>query len=668
MTRPGRLMLVQLALMLFVLLLIARSAQVQLFQQEQWSTSAIRQQTSTATIPAPRGAIFDVDDIPLARNVEYVSLGISPREISDQPRLASVLRRLRLPARTIRQATNPELMWLAVPGLFPRESVAELRGMRGVTFYPVYQRWYSSRPSTRRLVGRATPGGSGTDGMERALDDYLTGTEGERVQVRDGARRTRGSPDFVELPPRAGDDVVLTISQEWQEIAERALREAVDSTGADGGDMVVLDPWTGSIRALAAVRLRQPVSGSPALTEPFEPGSTIKPLIAASLLSLGRVSDRDTVSVGEGSYRIHGRTITDTHTGDSVLTLAEVIVHSSNVGIAKFSERLTAAEEYETLRDFGFGTPTGVLFPSEASGFLRPVGDWTPQSAASLAIGYELSVTALQLATAYAAFANGGELLEPALVQEIRNADGDLRFRHERRVVRRVMSEKVAGTLMEMLRKTVEAGTASAAAPAGYMVAGKTGTARKVVNGSYAGGGYTASFVGIFPADRPQVVVVVKLDGPRGRYYGGQTAAPAFRAAVVAALAARGASIDRATLTSSGADAEPAMIALAELEPEVVEPIPGWVLEPESEADSQRVPDAGPVRFTIPLVVSADTASLPPRPVPDVLGLSLREAARTLHRAGFRVRIGGTGRVVSSSPDAGVVQAAGSSVRVVAEP
>ncbi len=669
MTRPGRLMVVQLALMLFVLLLIARSAQVQLFQQEQWATTAIRQQTSTVTIPAPRGAIFDVDGIPLARNVEYVSLGISPREIRDQPRLASVLRRLRLPARTIRQATNPELMWLAVPGRFPRESVAELRGMRGVTFYPVYQRWYSSRPSTRRLVGRAAPGGSGTDGMERALDEYLTGTEGERVQVRDGARRTRGSPDFVELAPRAGDDVLLTISQEWQEIAERALREAVDSTGADGGDMVVLDPWTGSIRALAAVRLRQPVSGSPALTEPFEPGSTIKPLIASSLLSLGRVSARDTVSVGEGSYRTHGRTITDTHTGDSVLTLAEVIVHSSNVGIAKFTERLTAAEEYETLRDFGFGTPTGVLFPSEASGLLRPVGDWTPQSAASLAIGYELSVTALQLATAYAAFANGGELLEPALVQEIRTADGDVRFRHERRVVRRVMNEKVAGTVMEMLRQTVEAGTASAAAPAGFSVAGKTGTARKVVNGSYAGGGYTASFVGIFPADRPQVVVVVKLDGPRGKYYGGQTAAPAFRAAVVAALAARGASIDRSTLAaSSGAGADSALIALAEMEPEVVEPMPGWELEPEAEAESQPVPDAGPVRFTIPLVANADTASLSPREVPDVLGLSLRDAARTLHRAGFRVRIFGTGRVVSSSPEAGVVHAARSSVRVVAEP
>jgi hypothetical protein len=164
------------------------------------------------------------------------------------------------------------------------------------------------------------------------------------------------------------------------------------------------------------------------------------------------------------------------------------------------------------------------------------------------------------------------------------------------------------------------------------------------------------------------VVVVVKLDGPRGKYYGGQTAAPAFRAAVVAALAARGASIDRAKLASSGSDNAPTIVALAETQPGIVEPVPAWELDPEAEAQSERVPDAAAVRFTIPLVVRADSASLPPRAVPDVVGLSLREAAHVLHRAGFRVRIGGTGHVVSSSPEAGVVRAAGSSVRVVAEP
>jgi cell division protein FtsI (penicillin-binding protein 3) len=651
---------VHAALMLFAVLLIARAAQVQLFQRERWASVAQRQQTDTVAIPAPRGGIYDAVHEPLARNIEYVSIGIAPREIRDRKALARILTALRLPRSLIRQATDSDRVWLHVPGLFPHDAVAELRGQRGVVLQPVYQRWYSSRPSTRRLVGRAAAGGSGTDGMERALDGYLTGTPGEQVRVRNGVRRQRGSPDFVPEAPRPGDDVLLTINQQWQEIAERALREAVDSTGAEGGDMVVLEPSTGAVRALAAVRRGRAVSGIPALTDPYEPGSTIKPLFASRLRMLGHVSPADRVNVGNGQYTVQGRTISDVHRGDSLLTLTEVIVHSSNVGIAKFAERFTRQEQYETLRDFGFGTPTGVPYPSEASGTLFAVGSWSKQSDASLAIGYEVSVTAIQMATAYAAIANGGELLEPALVQEIRAADGTVRFRHRPRVVRRVMSPAVSAEIMAMLRQTVEAGSATAAAPAGYTVAGKTGTARRIENGRYSG--HVASFVGIFPADDPQIVVVVKLDNPTGRYYGGQVAAPVFRAAMEAALAASGTAMDRTALASSGAretaGAAPMIAADA--------PVPD--LDAAPAPDVRPDEPSGPARFDLPLTLPADTVSWAPRPVPDVRGRSLRDAAQALHAAGFRVRIVGSGRVVSSSPSAGVSSAGGAVVRIVAEP
>ena len=661
MPRPARLLLINGALMLFVVLLIARAAQVQLFQRDRWRSVAQRQQTDTVAIPAPRGRILDAAGTPLAGNVEYVTMGLAPREVRDREALAAVLRSLRLPRAVVRQATDPGRVWLHVPGLFPHEAVADLRGMRGVFLTPVYRRWYSSRPSTQRLVGRAEAGGGGTDGMERALDEFLTGTPGEQVRVRDGARRERGSPDFIPVPPRPGDDVTLTINQQWQEIAERALRQAVDSTGAEGGDMVVLDPSTGAVRALAAVRRGRAVSGIPALTDPYEPGSTIKPLFASRLRSLGRVSLDDRVNVGNGQYTVHGRTITDVHHGDSLLTLADVIVHSSNVGIAKFAERFTRREQYETLRDFGFGTPTGIAYPSEASGTLFATAGWSKQSDASLAIGYEVSVTVLQMAMAYAAIANGGELLEPALVQEIRRADGDIRFRHERRVVRRVMPPAIAAEVMGMLRRTVEAGSATAAAPTGYVVAGKTGTARRTA----AGGGYSghvASFAGIFPADDPQVVVVVKLDNPTGRYYGGQIAAPVFRAAVEAALAASGTAMQATVLASSGSRAEtvaaPGIVAEdAMLDPE---PVPELEMEPPAAR--------GPARFDLPLSIPPDTASRAPRAVPDTRGQSLRQAAHTLHAAGFRVRIDGSGRVVSASPPAGTLSEPGVVVRIVAEP
>ena len=661
MQRPARSMLVLAVLMLFVVLLIVRSAQVQLFQRDRWTAVASRQQTDTLVIAAPRGGIYDVQGEALARNVEYVTMGIAPREVRDRAALARELRTLRLPARLIRQATDSQRVWLHVPGRFSHEAVESLRGVRGVVLEPVYERKYSSRASTRRLVGRATAGGSGTDGMERALDEFLTGTPGEQVRVRDGARRQRGSPEFAAVPPRAGDDVVLTISQQWQEIAERALREAVDSAGADGGDMVVLDPNTGAVRALAAVRRGRTVSGIPALTDPYEPGSTIKPLLASRLLSLRLVSPDDRVDIGDGSYTTFGRTITDTHVGDSLLTLTDVIVHSSNVGMVKFSERLTREQEYEALRDFGIGTPSGIPYPSEAAGSLYPLSQWGKMSPASLAIGYELSATALQMALAYGAIANGGELLEPALVQEIRASDGSVRFRHARRVVRRVMPPEVAATVLGMLRKTVEAGTATAAAPAGYAVAGKTGTARRVVDGRRYSG-HTASFAGIFPADEPQVVVVVTLDRPTGLYYGGQIAAPVFRAAIEAALAATGTAMTPTRLASS-APVAPVETASGALEP-FAEPAPEPLLDAVEDVPVQ----TGPVRFDLPLVIPTDTASRAPRAVPDVKGLSLRDAARTLHRAGFRVRIGGSGMVVGSAPAAGTVVATGAVVRIVAEP
>jgi membrane peptidoglycan carboxypeptidase len=245
-------------------------------------------------------------------------------------------------------------------------------------------------------------------------------------------------------------------------------------------------------------------------------------------------------------------------------------------------------------------------------------------------------------------------------VQEIRTPDGAVRFQHERRVVRQVMQPAVASTVLAMLRQTAEAGTATAAAPAGFAVAGKTGTARKVVAGAYRG--YTASFVGMFPADKPQVVVVVKLDNPAGgRIYGGQIAAPAFRAAIEAAMAARGGSMDRAALASSGRFAESATATFAPADD-------ASVVATASRPPAVLVAPDQAARFDLPLAIPRDTMSRVPRAVPDVLGLPLRDAAHALHLAGFRVRIAGSGHVVRSVPVAGTVAAAGASVRLAAEP
>src|SRR5690606_13221688 len=303
-----------------------------------------------------------------------------------------------------------------------------------------------------------------------------------------------------------------------QEIADDALRTAIEQANASGGDLVLLDVNTGEILA-AASRRGGRARTLTAITEPYEPASTLKPLFAGALLAEGRATRHDSVYTENGRWTLAGRTITDTHAMEWA-SLEEVIRESSNIGIVKFATRLTPGEQYRYLRDYGFGTPTGVASPSESSGRLRRPQQWSRLSPASLAMGYEISVTPLQLAAAYAAVANGGVLMEPYLVREIRDASGRVIERREPRALRRVLPEWAAEQVTEMLAKVVEDGTATRAAIDNFKVAGKTGTSRRTgPNGRYLPGSYTASFVGYFPVEDPQVVILVKIDEPRGDYY-----------------------------------------------------------------------------------------------------------------------------------------------------
>jgi cell division protein FtsI (penicillin-binding protein 3) len=385
------------------------------------------------------------------------------------------------------------------------------------------------------------------DGIELAMDSLLRGTRSSAAVPRDGKGHRLAAANDNDRELRAGHTVVLTINHALQDIAERALGDAVRRLGATGGDIVVLDPQSGEVLALASRRQDVTSTAATALTEPYEPGSTLKPFVAARLLALHRARADEVISTFGGKYTVQGRTINDVHHSDQ-LSLRDVIKWSSNVGIARFAERLSNAEEYDLLRDAGFGTPTGVPYPIESSGRLFSPHAWSKQSPASLAIGYELMVTPLQLATAYAAFANGGELLAPALVKEIRDPDGTVRYRHERRVVRRMMPAPIAAEVRGMLMDVVEGGTATAGELARYDVAGKSGSARRTTHGKYVAGSYTSSFVGLFPADAPQFVILVKLDNSRDGFFGGKVAAPVFRTVLEGAIAARGTSLDLDTL------------------------------------------------------------------------------------------------------------------------
>jgi cell division protein FtsI (penicillin-binding protein 3) len=435
--------------------------------------------------------------------------------------------------------------------------------------------------------------------------------------------------------------------------------------GAEGGDIVILDPHSGDILSMASRRLNPHQSSATVLTEPFEPGSTAKPFMAAGLLQRGLVTERDSVDTGNGVFAINGREIHDEHLVGRA-SLAEVLRWSSNIGIVKFSQRLSERDEYETLRDFGFGTPTGVPYPTESGGVLRIPKSWSNQSANSMAMGYEISATPLQLAAAYASFANGGELVEPALLKEIIAPDGSVRYRHERRVVRRVMSQQVADKVRHMLLDVVDEGTALQAALDNYLLAGKTGTPRGAVRGHYVSGRYNPNFVGLFPGDNPQYVIVVKLTAPRSSIYAAETAAPVTKAILEAALAAGNAALDRTKLASSVLPSRKDTAARA------IVAQAGHAVSQDTGVAATSADDSSAEKGSLPFVVTLPVQRQPSaprvvRPVPNVQGLPLRDAVRSLHSAGFRVQLGrggGTGSP-TTSPAAGELVQTGTLVRLL---
>jgi cell division protein FtsI (penicillin-binding protein 3) len=637
-----RLSFVQAGLLAALAVLVLRAGQVQLVEGRRHAAAAAAQRTEHVVLEARRGTLSDRHGTALALTQETYHVGIAPNELRDPRGDAGVLaRRLRIAPAQMDRALRRRYAWFAGP--YTALEVQPLRAVRGVHLEPVLRRFYPSSEFARAVIGRVGDDGLGASGLERLLDSLLAGTPGAAVVLKDRAGREYASPARVIAEPIPGRDVMLTIDAELQEIAQRALDDALERMDAEGGDVVMLDPVMGEVLAVAS-RRRDGSARPSALTETFEPGSLAKIFAAAALLEHRRVRLDERVSGEGGTYRIPGRPtpLTDEHPLPS-LTLADAIRVSSNIALAKFAARLKPAEQYTMLRAFGFGAPTGIEFPAESPGKLRLPREWTRPSSASLAIGYELSVTPLQLAAAYGAIANDGVLLQPTLIREVRDPSGAVRYRHRAEPVRRAVTPQVAARLRDLLRGVVAAGgTGERAALANFQLAAKTGTARRFVRGRYAPGQYTASFAALFPGDDPQLVVVMKIDDPqKGSYFAAQTAAPVTRSMLEQALAARTVALDRARLSNVAPTAERAPLE----EPDGLVP---YVVSVPYEPDSAR--------------------AQPKRAVPDVTGRSLREAARTLHRRGFRVVVKGWGVVHHSWPAAGDNAAAGSTVTLFAEP
>lgn len=629
----------------------ARLIQLQIVQHDDWKREAIRQFNTIKNCQPNRGEIRDRMGVPLAVTLPLTyAVGFRPVEGLDKDDVARKFSTLlRVPKKEIRtRLDTKQFTYLARK--VDRDAKVQLDALNltCLQFDEEPRRAYPSGNCAAALIGFTNRDGHGVEGVESMMDRALSG---EGFQVHSIVDAFRTSPAVLSASNETrGADVQLTIDLQLQAIVENGLREGLAARTYARACGLLVDPQTGDILALAATPSFDPnqPGDAPAdhrrcwpLTDVYEPGSTLKIAPVSLALASGRFQRTSRIFCENGSYRVRGAVIHDTHQYGN-LSLDEVLTLSSNIGAAKVFSAFSPNEVYDHLRAFGFGNKTFVGLASEQAGVIPPPHKWSGPTQSTLAYGQGISCTPLQLAMAYGAVAHGGILMKPRLIKSVTYPSGKV---EETRVesVRRVVSENVANTLMTMLTMAVENGTGTAARIAGLPVAGKTGTAQKVdfASGRYFKDRFEASFIGVFPAGNPRYVLLVVVDDPQGEYYGGVVAAPVFKRIVENMIRVR-------------PDDFPAGL---QRERDGKDSLP---TSPRAPKPTQPFDTGEPIVYFASLSSSGEHDSAMVR-VPDVAGLSIRQAMQTLSQARLSFRIIGEREIVAQLPVAGSLVPAGTS-------
>jgi len=522
----------------FVVVLCAafmRAVWIQAVKGPEYAAMAARQHRETVVVPAGRGSIVDQNGKPLALGKQAITVYANPRQV-DRPRELALAAGRMLGAEP--EALYPLLTDRSLGFVYLARKVDEFEaekfeklGFAGVGFYPEELRFYPQGPVAAQVLGYAGLDNVGLEGLERSFERVLAGTPGSQTIVKDPFGRAL---DVVETKAETpGKSVRLTLDDQVQANAEAVLQETLDRWSARSASAVVMDPHTGAVLAMAtAPRFnanRFPMTRAErrrnrTVTDTYEPGSTFKLVTLAAALEEGIVTPRSSFVLAP-TIQVADRKIRESHArGTQRMSVRQIIERSSNVGTITIAQRLGEGRLAYWIDRFGFGRTTGADFPGESPGFALPLDQWSGSTIGTVPIGHGIAVTPIQMARAYAAIGNGGVLVHPRLVERI--GGQEVPTKPGKRVVSRAVSKQ----MLEMLKGVVLEGTGAQAAIPGYTVAGKTGTAAKIdSNGRYSTSRYVASFVGLVPATKPRLVIMVMVDEPRGGFYGGDVAAPAFR-------------------------------------------------------------------------------------------------------------------------------------------
>jgi cell division protein FtsI (penicillin-binding protein 3) len=629
-----------LGVTLWSCLILIRLVQLQIFNHQSFVNLALQRQQVTRSILAPRGVIYDSGMDELATSVTVSTVVAEPRRIQNIPKaarnLAAILglnptelrRRMQDPARqrfmVVKRRIDPEA-----------EMRIESLGIEGIYFVDENMRVYPNRDLAAQTLGFVNMNGDGGAGIELQYDKELQGKKG--LFSFDVDARRKSFRVKVDKAPVQGHSLVLSIDKSIQYIADRELAAGVEKAQARAGTAIVMESETGKILALSnypRFNCNTYNESAPdrwrnrAISDMFEPGSTFKVVVAAAALEAGLTRPDEMIDCQMGSITI-GRHVFHDHKGYGLLTFKQILEFSSNVGAAKLGLRLGEQRLHEALRNFGFGSKSGVDLPGEIVGLVRDWHDWSGLSIGAISFGQEVGVTSMQILTAINAIANGGYRVRPSVVDRIIDENGDLvRVRAPERV--RLMSPRTAEAVSEAFEGVVLRGTGRRAALEGYRAAGKTGTAQKIVDGRYSDTKYVASFIGFAPLPRPRLTVVVQIDEPKGGYYGGEVCAPYFQKIAQESLMQLRVPPDR-------------NLPLPRLAPPIT-----------AASTKDYLPNATPVQ---PLKEHAEVLSVEVEGewivLPDFRGLAKREVLDRCVGLGIRLQASGSGVAVHQSPSPG---------------
>ncbi len=608
-----------------------RAYQLQVVEAPELRARADQQRNHVVKLAPRRGSIVDRHGSPLAVSLQVDSLYADPVLIQDPAATAKKLAPiLDIPQPELFKrltATGRRFVWLQ--RMMDPDVAAEVRQLRlpGLVFVNERKRFYPQSTIGAHVVGFTGLDPRGLEGIELEYDRLLQGEPELLLSIKDARGREMATGEASVQGGATGHNLQLTLDRSLQYIAEKELVRVVRESNAIGGTLVMLEPASGRVLALAswpefnpnlAGRYPADQRRNRAICDIYEPGSTFKPFLLAGVLEEGLMTPEQTVYCEQGRYSVGGSVVRD-HRKFGDLNLGEMLKFSSNIGFVKLGKELERDRYYRYLRLFGFGSRTGIDFPGEVSGLIRPPSRWFEIDLAAMSFGQGLSVTPIQMATAMAAIANGGLLMEPYLVETITDEDHRVVRRRLPEVRHRVISERTAAQVRDMMVAVTEpGGTGIRAAVPGFRVAGKTGTAQKVdsVTGGYSVDKRIASFIGFVPAENPAVVIAVTVDEPQGDVYGGQVAAPAF-----------------------------ARVASQTLNHLRILPRENVTTLASAPAYEEPLPDLAPL---LPVRDGGDGLVMP-----DFRGMSYRQVLQAMERQGLNLKLTGSGRVVEQFPRAG---------------